>query len=142
MQDIAIITGGSVIDEEVGLTYENAEVEILGQAKKVIITKDDCTIIDGKGEKTNITQRVDQLKSLRELSTSEYDREKISERINKLSGGVGVIRVGGASEVEMKEIKDRITDAIQATKCAIDEGIVVGKIEFNIRWWMRSSLRF
>lgn len=140
MQDIAIITGGSVIDEEVGLTYENAEVEILGQAKKVIITKDDCTIIDGKGEKTNITQRVDQLKSLRELSTSEYDREKISERINKLSGGVGVIRVGGASEVEMKEIKDRITDAIQATKCAIDEGIVVGKIEFNIRWWMCSPL--
>lgn len=127
MQDMAIVTGGTVIDEETGLTFENAEADVLGSAKKVIITKDDCTIIDGKGEKANITERVEQLKAHRDQSTSDYDKEKISERINKLSGGVGVIRVGGASEVEMKEIKDRITDAIQATKCAIDEGIVVGK---------------
>lgn len=127
MQDMAIVTGGTVIDEETGLTFENAEADVLGSAKKVIITKDDCTIIDGKGEKANITERVEQLKAHRDQSTSDYDKEKLSERINKLSGGVGVIRVGGASEVEMKEIKDRITDAIQATKCAIDEGIVVGK---------------
>lgn len=130
MQDIAIITGGQVVDEEIGLNYENAELSILGSAKKVIITKDDCTLIDGKGEKVNITERIEQLKAHREQSTSDYDKEKLSERINKLSGGVGVIRVGGASEVEMKEIKDRIVDAIQATKCAIDEGIVVGKFPF------------
>lgn len=128
MQDIAIITGGQVIDEEIGLNYENAELSVLGSAKKVIITKDDCTLIDGKGEKVNITERIEQLKAHREQSTSDYDKEKLSERINKLSGGVGVIRVGGASEVEMKEIKDRIVDAIQATKCAVDEGIVVGML--------------
>jgi len=126
MQDIAILTNAQVIDNDVGLTFENAETDVLGGAKRVIVTKDDCTIIDGAGDKELIHKRVDTINGNRDASTSDYDREKLSERSAKLSGGVGVIKVGGATEVEVKEVKDRIDDALQATRCAIDEGIVVG----------------
>ena len=126
MSDIAILTGGSVIDPEIGQTFENSDTSILGSAKKLVITKDDTTIINGAGDKAEITKRVQQIRDEMDQATSEYNREKLAERQAKLSGGVGVIKVGGATEVEVKEIKDRITDALQATKCALDEGIVVG----------------
>ena len=126
VQDIAVLTNGTVIDNDVGLTFENAEPEVLGSAKKVIITKDDTTIIDGAGSKQDIASRIEQIRANKEITTSDYDKEKLEERSAKLSGGVGVIKVGGATEVEVKEIKDRIHDALQATRCAIDEGIVVG----------------
>lgn len=126
MSDIAVLTGGSVIDPEIGETFENSHISILGSAKKLIITKDDTTIINGDGDKSEIAKRVQQIRDEMAQATSEYTKEKLAERQAKLSGGVGVIKVGGATEVEVKEIKDRITDALQATKCALDEGIVVG----------------
>lgn len=126
LEDIAILTNSTVIDSEVGLTFENCELDVLGSAKKVIITKEDTTIIDGTGDGETITRRIEQINTLKENSESEYDKEKLEERASKLSGGVGCIKVGGGSEVEVKEIKDRIVDAIQATRCALDEGIVIG----------------
>ena len=131
MQDIAILCNAQVIDNDIGLTYDNAETDILGSCKKMIITKDDTTIIDGIAHKDVINERVAQINNQKESTSSDYDKEKLEERAAKLSGGVGVIKIGGATEVEVKEIKDRVDDAMQATKCAIDEGIVVGKFLIN-----------
>ena len=108
------------------MSFENVEVGILGTAKKVIINKDETIIIDGAGDKEAIKQRVEQIREEMTLATSEYDKEKLQERQAKLSGGVGVIKVGGATEVEVKEIKDRLNDAIMATRCALEEGVVIG----------------
>ncbi|EGR31531.1 hypothetical protein IMG5_107510 [Ichthyophthirius multifiliis] len=126
LNDIAILTNGVVISEEVGLNFENAEINVLGSCKKVIVTKDDTVIMDGAGEQEAITERCVQIKEQISNSTSEYDKEKLQERLAKFQGGVGVIKVGGASEVEVGEIKDRITDALCATKAAVQEGIVIG----------------
>ena len=126
MQDLAVLLNAQVIDNDVGLSFENAETDVLGTAKKVVVTKDDTTVIDGAGNKVDIAARIEQIQANKLSTTSDYDKEKLEERAAKLSGGVGVIKVGGASEVEVKEIKDRINDALQATRCAIDEGYVVG----------------
>ncbi|PIZ98338.1 MAG: chaperonin GroEL [Candidatus Komeilibacteria bacterium CG_4_10_14_0_2_um_filter_37_10] len=126
LQDIAILTGGKVISEEVGLKLENADMEVLGRAHKVKATKEKTTIVEGHGDKNEIAQRVAQIKKEVELMESDFDREKLQERLAKLAGGVAVIKVGAASEVEMKEKKHRIEDALAATKAAIEEGIVVG----------------
>ena len=126
LEDIAILTQGQVLDTEIGMTYDNVDTTILGSAKKVIIKKDDTIIIDGSGEKDIIQKRVESIREEMNLASSEYDKEKLQERQAKLSGGVGIIKVGGATEVEVKEIKDRLDDAIQATRCALDEGIVMG----------------
>lgn len=126
LKDIAALTGGRVISEEVGLKLENAELADLGKAKKVIVTKDDCTIIDGMGNKDDITARVDQIKIAIENTSSDFDREKLQERLAKLSGGVAVIRVGAATEVEQKEKQHRVEDALSATRAAAEEGILPG----------------
>ncbi|MDA0910655.1 MAG: chaperonin GroEL [Proteobacteria bacterium] len=126
LEDIAILTGATVIAEEVGLTLEKATVEHLGTASRVQITKDDTTVIDGAGLKANIEARVSQIKKQIEESTSDYDREKLQERLAKLAGGVAVIRVGAVTEVEMKEKKDRVDDALHATRAAVEEGVVAG----------------
>ena len=126
LEDIAVITGGKVISEEVGLKLENAEISDLGQAHKVVSTKDSTTIIDGKGSKENIEARIAKIKKEIELTDSDYDKEKLQERLGKLSGGVAIIKVGAATETEMKEKKDRIDDALKATKAAVAEGVVVG----------------
>jgi chaperonin GroEL len=126
MNDIAVLTGGTVLSEEVGLTYDKAEPSMLGEAKQIIISKDDTVIMDGAGSKENIEERVQQIRDQMQFTTSDYDKEKLQERLAKIVGGVGIIKVGGASEVEVSEVKDRITDAINATKAAVDEGIVVG----------------
>ncbi len=126
LQDLAILTGGQVISEELGLKLENTTIDMLGTAKRVIISKDDTTIIDGNGDKDLIEARKVQIKKEMEKTTSEYDREKLNERLGKLSGGVAVLRVGGASEVEVKEKKDRIDDALNATRAAVKEGVVAG----------------
>jgi chaperonin GroEL len=126
MQDIAVSTGGTFISEEVGMSVENTEVEVLGSAKKVIITKDDTIILDGHGNKDEIKERIDGIRREIEKTTSDYSREKAQERYGKLTGGVAVIKVGGSSEVEVSELKDRIDDALCATRAAIDEGIVPG----------------
>ena len=126
LQDLAILTGGQVISEELGLKLENTTIEMLGTAKRVIISKDDTTIIDGDGDKEMIEARKTQIKKEMEKTSSEYDREKLNERLGKLSGGVAVLRVGGASEVEVKEKKDRIDDALNATRAAVKEGVVAG----------------
>ncbi|WP_192484176.1 MULTISPECIES: chaperonin GroEL [Cysteiniphilum] len=126
LEDIAILTGATVIAEEVGLTLEKATVEHLGTASRVQITKDDTTVIDGAGQKGNIEARVAQIKKQIEESTSDYDREKLQERLAKLAGGVAVIRVGAVTEVEMKEKKDRVDDALHATRAAVEEGVVAG----------------
>jgi chaperonin GroEL len=126
LQDIAILTGGTVIAEEVGLTLEKAAVEHLGMAARVEISKDNTIIIDGAGEKVNIDARVKQIRTQIEGASSDYDKEKLQERLAKLAGGVAVIRVGAATEVEMKEKKDRIDDALHATRAAVEEGIVAG----------------
>lgn len=126
LEDIAILTGGKVITEEVGLSLEKAEISDLGQARKVVATKDSTTIIDGKGDEQKIKERTAQIKKEYELSDSDFDKEKLQERIAKLSGGVAVIKVGAATETEMKEKKDRIEDALNATRAAIEEGIVPG----------------
>jgi chaperonin GroEL len=126
LQDIAILTGGTVISEEVGLSLEKASVEDLGSAKKVIVTKEETTLIDGAGEVSEIEGRVSQIRAMMEETTSDYDREKLQERVAKLAGGVAVIKVGAATEVEMKEKKDRVDDALHATRAAVEEGVVPG----------------
>ncbi|MDQ2045025.1 chaperonin GroEL [Pseudoalteromonas sp. 20-92] len=126
LQDIAVLTGGTVISEEIGLELEKATVEDLGTAKRVIITKDDTTIIDGAGEEAGISGRVSQIKAQIEEATSDYDKEKLQERMAKLAGGVAVIKVGAATEIEMKEKKDRVEDALNATRAAVEEGVVPG----------------
>jgi chaperonin GroEL len=124
--DIAILTGGQVISEEVGLKLESVGLDMLGTARKVVVTKDDTTLVEGGGSAEDITGRVNQIKSEIERSDSDYDREKLQERLAKLAGGVGVIKVGAATEVELKEKKHRIEDAVQTTKAAVEEGIVAG----------------
>ena len=126
LEDIAIVTGGQVISEDLGIKLENVKLNMLGTAKKVRIAKDDTTIIDGAGKKTDIQARVGQIKEQIEETTSDYDKEKLQERLAKLAGGVAVIRVGGATEVEVKEKKDRVDDALNATKAAVEEGILPG----------------
>ncbi len=126
LKDIAVLTGGTVISEEVGLKLENAAVEHLGRARKVVADKEKTTIIEGKGSQADIKGRINEIKKLIEKSTSDYDKEKLQERLAKLSGGVGVIKVGAATEVELKEKKHRIEDALAATKAAVEEGIVPG----------------
>ena len=126
LQDIAILTGGQVISEDLGMKLENVTIDMLGTAKKVAITKDETTVIDGAGEKAEIDARVAQIRTQIEETTSDYDREKLQERVAKLAGGVAVIRVGGMTEVEVKERKDRVDDALNATRAAVQEGIVVG----------------
>ncbi|MCE0505212.1 MULTISPECIES: chaperonin GroEL [unclassified Roseivivax] len=126
LQDIAILTGGQVISEDLGMKLENVTMDMLGQAKKVDITKDETTIVDGAGDKAEIEARVGQIRTQIEETTSDYDREKLQERVAKLAGGVAVIRVGGMTEVEVKERKDRVDDALNATRAAVQEGIVVG----------------
>ncbi len=126
LQDIAILTGGQVISEDLGMKLENVGIDMLGTARKVTITKDETTIVDGYGEKAEIEARVSQIRQQVEETTSDYDKEKLQERLAKLAGGVAVIRVGGASEVEVKERKDRVEDALNATRAAVQEGVVVG----------------
>jgi chaperonin GroEL len=126
LEDIAIVTGGQVISEDLGIKLENVKLNMLGTAKKVRIDKDNTTIIDGAGKKNDIQSRVGQIKAQIEETTSDYDKEKLQERLAKLAGGVAVIRVGGATEVEVKEKKDRVDDALNATKAAVEEGIVPG----------------
>ncbi len=126
LQDIAILTGGQVISEDLGMKLENVGIDMLGRAKKVSINKDNTTIVDGAGEKAEIEARVAQIRTQIEETTSDYDREKLQERVAKLAGGVAVIRVGGMTEVEVKERKDRVDDALNATRAAVQEGIVVG----------------
>ncbi|KAK4356911.1 hypothetical protein RND71_022521 [Anisodus tanguticus] len=126
LQDLAILTGGQVVTEELGLNIENMEFEMLGSCKKVAISKDDTVILDGAGEKKSIEERCEQIRSTIELSTSDYDKEKLQERLAKISGGVAVLKIGGASEAEVGEKKDRVTDALNATKAAVEEGIVPG----------------
>jgi chaperonin GroEL len=126
LEDIAIVTNGQVISEDLGIKLENVKLNMLGTAKKVRITKDDTTIVDGAGKKADIAARVAQIKAQVEETTSDYDKEKLQERLAKLAGGVAVIRVGGATEVEVKERKDRVDDALNATKAAVEEGIVSG----------------
>ena len=126
LEDIAILTGGTVISEERGFTMENAAVELLGKAEKVTIDKDNTTIVNGAGDEAQIKGRVNQIKAQMETTTSDYDREKLQERLAKLAGGVAVLYVGAASEVEMKEKKDRVDDALHATRAAVEEGIVAG----------------
>jgi chaperonin GroEL len=126
LQDIAILTGGQVISEDLGMKLENVTIDMLGSAKRVTITKDTTTIIDGAGEKAEIEARVTQIRGQIEETTSDYDKEKLQERVAKLAGGVAVIRVGGMSEVEVKERKDRVDDALNATRAAVQEGVVVG----------------
>jgi chaperonin GroEL len=126
LQDIAVLTGGRVITEEIGLKLDNANLEDLGVAHKVVATKDLTTIVNGKGDQTAVQERVAQIKKLIEQTDSDFDREKLQERLAKLAGGVGVIRVGAATETEMKEVKHRIEDAVGATKAAVEEGVVPG----------------
>ncbi|MGB8091314.1 MAG: chaperonin GroEL, partial [Pseudolabrys sp.] len=126
LQDIAVVTGGQAISEDLGIKLENVTINMLGRAKKVMIDKEDTTIVHGAGKKADIEARVSQIKAQIEETTSDYDREKLQERLAKLAGGVAVIRVGGASEVEVKERKDRVDDAMHATKAAVEEGIVPG----------------
>ncbi|HET7085204.1 MAG TPA: chaperonin GroEL [Rhizomicrobium sp.] len=126
LEDIATVTGGQVISEDIGIKLENVKIEMLGKAKTVKIDKDNTTIIDGAGKKNDIQARVAQIKTQIEETTSDYDKEKLQERLAKLAGGVAVIRVGGATEVEVKERKDRVDDALNATKAAVEEGIIPG----------------
>ena len=126
LQDIATLTGGQVITEEMGRKLESVQISDLGRAGKVTSTKDDTTIIDGKGDDKEITGRVEQIKTEIDRSTSDYDREKLQERLAKLAGGVAIIRVGAATEVELKEKKHRVEDALSATRAAVEEGIVPG----------------
>jgi chaperonin GroEL len=126
LQDIAILTGGQVISDDLGMKLENVTLDMLGRAKKIVIKKDDTTVIDGAGDKKEIAARVSQIRAQIEETTSDYDKEKLQERVAKLAGGVAVIRVGGMTEVEVKERKDRVDDALNATRAAVQEGIVVG----------------
>ena len=126
LEDIAILTGGQMISEEIGIKLENVGLDMLGTAKSVTITKEETTIVDGAGEKADIEGRCNQIRAQSEETTSDYDREKLQERLAKLAGGVAVIKVGGATEVEVKERKDRVDDALHATRAAVEEGIVAG----------------
>jgi chaperonin GroEL len=126
LEDIAILTGGTVISEEVGLSLEGATLEDLGSAKKVSLNKDNTTIVDGAGDQNNIQGRVKQIRAQIEDTSSDYDREKLQERVAKLAGGVAVIKVGAGSEVEMKEKKARVEDALHSTRAAVEEGVVAG----------------
>ena len=138
LEDIAVLTGGTVISEDLGIKLENVTLDMLGTSKRVAITKDDTTIVDGAGDKKDIEGRVSQIRRQIEDTTSDYDKEKLQERLAKLAGGVAVIRVGGATEVEVKERKDRVDDALNATRAAVEEGIIAGggtallKASFNI----------
>ncbi|MDZ4775919.1 MAG: chaperonin GroEL [Alphaproteobacteria bacterium] len=126
LEDLAILTGGQVISEDLGIKLENVTLEMLGKAKKVTVKKDDTTVVDGHGDKKDIAARVSQIRKQIEDTTSDYDKEKLQERLAKLAGGVAVIKVGGATEVEVKERKDRVDDALNATRAAVEEGIVAG----------------
>merc|ERR1712125_34885 len=126
MQDISILTGGTVISEEVGMKLDSVEPEHLGSCKKVTVTKNDTIILDGSGEKESISARCELIRNSIDTTASEYEREKLQERLAKLSGGVAVIKVGGASELEVNEKKDRVVDALNATRAAVEEGIVPG----------------
>jgi chaperonin GroEL len=126
LQDIAVLTGGQVISEDLGIKLENVTLDMLGRAKKVVITKDDTTIVDGAGKKADIEARVAQIRQQIEDTTSDYDKEKLQERLAKLAGGVAVIKVGGSTEIEVKERKDRVDDALNATRAAVEEGILPG----------------
>jgi chaperonin GroEL len=126
LQDIAVLTGGTAISEDLGIKLENVTLNMLGRAKTVVIEKENTTIVNGAGAKEDIQARVAQIKAQIEETTSDYDREKLQERLAKLAGGVAVIRVGGATEVEVKERKDRVDDAMHATKAAVEEGILPG----------------
>jgi chaperonin GroEL len=126
LQDLAILTGGQVISEELGIKLENVTMDMLGDAKKITITKDTTTVIDGSGDKEAIASRVTQIRAQIEDTTSDYDKEKLQERLAKLAGGVAVIKVGGATEIEVKERKDRVDDALNATRAAVEEGVVPG----------------
>src|SRR5690554_2971708 len=126
LEDIAILTGGTVISEERGFKLENATVDYLGSAEKVNIDKDNTTIVNGAGESSAIQARISEIKTQIEKTTSDYDREKLQERLAKLSGGVAILYIGAATEVEMKEKKDRVDDALHATRAAVQEGVVVG----------------
>jgi chaperonin GroEL len=126
LQDMAILTGGEVVAEEVGLKLESVGLELLGKARKVVVTKDETTIVEGSGTKADVTGRINQIKSEIDNTDSDYDREKLQERLAKLSGGVAIIKVGAATEVELKEKKHRIEDAVQTTKAAVEEGVVPG----------------
>jgi len=126
LEDIAVLTGGQLISEDLGIKLENVTLEMLGKAKKVAITKDDTTIVDGAGAKADIEGRIGQIKRQIEDTTSDYDKEKLQERLAKLAGGVAIVRVGGSTEVEVKEKKDRVDDALNATRAAVEEGIVAG----------------
>jgi chaperonin GroEL len=126
LEDIAILTGGEMISEDLGIKLENVTLDMLGRAKRVVVEKDTTTVIDGAGDKTGIAARITQIKAQIEETTSDYDKEKLQERLAKLAGGVAVIRVGGATETEVKEKKDRIDDALNATRAAVEEGVVPG----------------
>jgi len=126
LQDLGILTGGQVISEDLGMKLENVTIDMLGSAKKIAITKDETTIVDGNGDKAEIEARVGQIRTQIEETTSDYDREKLQERVAKLAGGVAVIRVGGMTEIEVKERKDRVDDALNATRAAVQEGVIVG----------------
>ena len=126
LEDIAILTGGQLISEDLGIKLENVTLDMLGKAKTVRIDKENTTIIDGAGKKADIQARISQIRQQIEETTSDYDKEKLQERLAKLAGGVAVIRVGGATEVEVKERKDRVDDAMHATRAAVEEGIVAG----------------
>jgi len=126
LKDIAILTGATLITEELGLSLEKATLADLGQATRVVIDKDNTVIVDGKGDKNAVIARVNEIKTQVSTTSSEYDKEKLQERLAKLAGGVAVIKVGAATETEMKEKKDRVDDALSATKAAVDEGIVIG----------------
>jgi chaperonin GroEL len=126
LQDIAVLTGGQAISEDLGIKLENVTIQMLGRAKKVMIEKENTTIVNGAGKKADIEARISQIKAQIEETTSDYDREKLQERLAKLAGGVAVIRVGGATEIEVKERKDRVDDAMHATRAAVEEGILPG----------------
>jgi chaperonin GroEL len=126
LQDMAILTGGQVVSEEVGLKLENIGLDLLGRARKVVVTQDETTIVEGAGKKADVQGRIAQIKQEIDNTDSDYDREKLQERLAKLSGGVAIIKVGAATEVELKEKKHRIEDAVQTTKAAVEEGVVAG----------------
>src|SRR5438094_8575565 len=126
LEDIAILTGGKSLTEDLGIKLENVRIEDLGQAKKIVIDKDNTTIVEGNGKRSDIEARVKQMKRQIEDTTSDYDREKLQERLAKLVGGVAVLKVGAATETEMKEKKARVEDAMHATKAAVEEGVVAG----------------
>src|SRR5204863_10044011 len=126
LEDIAILTDGKMIAEELGIKLENVTLKDLGRAKRIIIDKDNTTIVEGAGKKSGIEGRITQLRAQIEETTSDYDREKLQERLAKLAGGVAIIRVGGATEIEVKERKDRVDDAMHATRAAVEEGVVPG----------------